>query len=92
MSQEDTDLSTHVSLCHLRYQQLEARLNVMEDRLIKVETTLSTLKSEMVQGFTEIKLLLEQKHNQRQAQIIATVGSVLVAVLGVIGYLLVKHN
>jgi uncharacterized coiled-coil protein SlyX len=91
MSQEENDLATHVNLCHLRYQQLEARLNGMETRLIKVEDQIADIKSEMAQGFAEIKLLLEKQNNSRSTQVIAGIGSIIVALIGLAGYLLTKH-
>lgn len=88
MSHEETDLTTHVSLCHLRYQQLEKQLNEIDERLSKLETDVSALKSEMQSGFADVKLLLEKQSNSRTIQVIATFGSIAVAVIGVMGYLL----
>lgn len=91
MSREETDLATHVEICSLRYQGIEDKFNVINHRLDKVETDISDIKGTMQTGFSEIKLLLEQRNNQRQAQYIATMGTIIVAVLGVIGYLITKH-
>ena len=33
MGNEEKDLETHVSLCHLRYQQLETRITKIEKKL-----------------------------------------------------------
>jgi hypothetical protein len=91
MTNEEKDLATHVNLCHLRYEQLEARLNGMETRLIKVESQIADIKSEMAQGFAEIKLLLEKQNNSRSTQLIAGISSVVVAIIGAIGYFWAKH-
>lgn len=88
MSQEEQDLATHTQLCHLRYQQLKEKLDAFDTRLTKVETDLSAIKSAMQSGFSDIKLLLEKQSNARTIQVIATFGSIAVAVVGVIGYLL----
>jgi predicted nucleic acid-binding Zn-ribbon protein len=88
MNQEEQDLSTHVSLCHLRYKQLEEKLDAFNDRLTKVETDISAIKSQMSAGFAEIKLLLERQSNARTIQIIATIGTVVAAALGAFGYFL----
>lgn len=88
MSQEEQDLATHVSLCHLRYKQLEEKLDAFNDRLTQVETDIGAIKSQMQSGFADIKLLLEKQSNSRTIQVIATFGSIAVAVIGVVGYLI----
>jgi predicted nucleic acid-binding Zn-ribbon protein len=72
----------------LRYKQLEEKLDAFNDRLTKVETDISAIKSQMSAGFTEIKLLLERQSNARTIQIIATIGTVAAAALGAFGYFL----
>lgn len=91
MSREESDLATHVEICSLRYKGIEDKFNVINHRLDKVETDISLIKGTMQAGFSEIKLLLEQRNNQRQATLITTLGSIAVAVLGVIGYLITRH-
>ena len=84
---KETSLKGHIQLCELRYQALEERLDNVETRLNKIEEKVSALKEQTQAGFTEIKLLLERNHNRRQTQMIATVGSIVVAVLTMIGYI-----
>lgn len=91
MSQEDKDLATHVEICAIRYRVLEERMDGLEARLVKVETELVNLKTEMAAGFHDIKLLLEKQSNARSVQLIATLGTVAVAVFSLVGYLLTKH-
>ena len=88
MSQEERDLATHVEICAIRYKGIEEKLDAFDQRLTKVETAISSTKSEMVAGFAEIKLLLEKQSNSRTIQIIATSGTVIAALLGLVGYLL----
>ena len=88
MSREDTDLATHVEICAIRYQGIEDKFNVIERRLDKVETDISAIKTQMQTGFTEIKLLLERQNSSKQTTLITTVGTIVVAVLSVIGYLI----
>jgi predicted nucleic acid-binding Zn-ribbon protein len=76
MSQEENDLATHVNLCHLRYQQLQEKIDGLEQRLTKVENTISAIKSDMHTGFSEIKLLLEKQNNARAVQLMATISTV----------------
>jgi ActR/RegA family two-component response regulator len=88
MSQEERDLATHVEICAIRYKAIEERYDAISDRLTKVEVDLASLKSTTQAGFADIKLLLEKQNNSRTIQIIATFGSIAVAVIGVMGYLL----
>ena len=88
MSQEENDLATHVNLCHLRYQQLQEKIDGLEQRLSKVENTISAIKSDMHSGFSEIKLLLEKQSNARSIQLIASGGALAVALVSLVGYLL----
>ena len=88
MSQEENDLATHVNLCHLRYQQLQEKIDGLEQRLSKVENTISAIKSDMQAGFSEIKLLLEKQSNARSIQLIASGGAIAVALVSLAGYIL----
>ncbi len=88
MSQEERDLATHVEICAIRYKAIEERYDAISERLTKVEVDLASLKSTTQAGFADIKLLLEKQNNSRTIQIIATFGSIAVAVIGVMGYLL----
>jgi len=90
MTQEETDLSTHVSLCHLRYTQLEQRLNAVETRLSKIEADMSSLKASTQQGFSEIKLLIAAQNNSKVVQLIATLGTVGAALLAALGYIFTR--
>jgi len=90
MSQEEKDLATHVEICAIRYQGIQEKIDGLEQRLTKVETTVSSIKSEMQSGFNDIKLLLEKQSNARTIQIIATIGTVCAALIGLAGYLLHK--
>ena len=85
---KETTLKGHIQLCELRYQSLEEKINAVEERLTKVETEISSLKKDMATGFGEIKLLIEKQSNARSIQIIATVGTVLVAVIGLVGFVI----
>jgi ActR/RegA family two-component response regulator len=88
MSQEERDLATHVEICAIRYQGIQEKIDGIEARLTKMETTVSTLKSEMQAGFTDIKLILEKQSNARVIQLIATFGSITVAVVALLGYII----
>lgn len=91
MSQENEDLATHVMLCDLRYKQLEERIHAFDVRLIKLETEISSLKTATSTGFTEIKLLLERNNSSRQTQMMATIGTIVVAVCSLVGFIVTRH-
>lgn len=88
MSQEEKDLATHVEICAIRYKGIEEKLNAFDERLTKVETDLSAIKNTVQSGFSDIKLLLEKQSNARTIQVIATVGTIAAAIIGVIGYII----
>ena len=87
---KETTLKGHISLCELRYQALETRLDGVESRLAKMETDVANLKTQMHTGFNDIKLLLEQRNTQKQTQVIAAAATVITALLGCIGYIVTK--
>lgn len=87
---KETTLKGHIQLCELRYQALENRLDGLETRLAKLETDVSSLKGTVQTGFNEIKLLLEQRNTSKVNQTIATTGTLLAAIIGLIGYIIVK--
>ena len=87
---EYEDLTTHVSLCELRYENLEKRLNNVETRLAKVENSIDSLKTEIQQGFADIKLQIQKDNNRRSIQIIASLGAVVVAIIGAVGVWLTR--
>jgi len=88
MSQEERDLATHVEICAIRYQGIEEKMDAFDDRLTKIETNVNDLKDQTAQGFNEIKVLLERNASHRQTALISAIGGVVVAVIGVIGYLI----
>jgi predicted nucleic acid-binding Zn-ribbon protein len=91
MSQEERDLETHVSLCHLRYEQLQEKINGLEQRLTKVENNLLSLKNEISAGFAGITLKIEKDSNKRSIQIIASASAVVISVIGALGVWLSRH-
>lgn len=88
MSREETDLATHVEICAIRYQGIEDKFTALETRITKVEVEISSLKSQMNAGFTEIKLLLEKQNTARSIQLIATFGTLVTAILAFAGYVI----
>lgn len=85
MSQEEKDLATHVEICSLRYAGIQLKMDALDKRITKLEDSLLSLKSEISSGFNSIALKIEKENNKRAIQLIATAGSVIVAVLGALG-------
>lgn len=81
---KETTLKGHIQLCELRYQALEQRLDNVEARLTKIEDKMSSLKTQTEAGFAELKLLLERKNSSRQTQLIASIGAIVVAIVGAV--------
>lgn len=79
---KETTLKGHIHLCELRYKALEGRLDNVEARLSKIEDQVSAVKAQTHAGFAEIKLMLERQNSSKQVQLIASVGAIIVAVIG----------
>lgn len=87
---ERTNLETHVDLCELRYQQLGDRMDRVEQRIDNINSELKQVKSEMTQGFDEIKIMLTQAKDEKFKTLVVTTGSIIVALLGLLGYIVVN--
>jgi hypothetical protein len=81
---KETTLKGHIHLCELRYKALEGRLDNVEARLTKIEDQVSSLKAQTHAGFAEIKVMLERQNSSKQVQLIASVGAIVVALVGAI--------
>jgi predicted nucleic acid-binding protein len=90
MSKEETDLATHVEICAIRYQGIQEKIDGLTERLDNVESKINTLGKEIQSNFTRIELALEKASAKRDVQIIATMGTVAVAIISVIGYLITR--
>ena len=88
MSKASEDLATHVSLCEQRYKELERRLDHVETRLSSLASEVANLKTQMAQGFSELRLVIERQNSRNTTQIIASAGTVVVALVGVLIYTL----
>jgi len=91
MSQEEKDLATHVEICTIRYQGIQEKIDALEKRMVQVENSIDALKESIHQGFADIALKIEKDSNKRSIQLIATAGTVIVAVIGALGVWLSRH-
>jgi predicted nucleic acid-binding Zn-ribbon protein len=79
---KETSLKGHIQLCELRYKALEERLDNVEQRLSQIEDKVSDLRSAINSNMLEIRLIIEKANSRRDVQIIATLGTIVVAVIG----------
>ena len=85
---ERTNLETHVELCELRYKQLDDRMSKIEKQVQDLNIDLQDFKDENRKNFAEIKELIEKKQGGNQQAVITAAGTVLVALIGLLGYLI----
>jgi pantothenate kinase len=81
-------LNTHEAVCSERFLGLDIKMKNIEDRLDKLETTVKELSSGTAKGFSEIKELIEKRNNSSHTAIITAAGSVIVALIAFLGYLI----
>jgi hypothetical protein len=85
---ERTSLETHVDLCELRYKQLDDRMSKIEKQVQDLNIDLQDFKDENRKSFAEIKDLIEKKTGSNNSAIITAAGTVIVALIGFLGYLI----
>jgi uncharacterized protein (DUF342 family) len=85
---ERTNLETHVELCELRYKQLDDRMSKIEKQVQDLNIDLQDFKDENRKSFNEIKDLIEKKTGSNNSAIVTAAGTVIVALIGFLGYLL----
>jgi len=76
---ERTNLEAHVDLCQERYLNLETRLGKVESKLEKIDTDL-----------VEIKSMISRSHVNQTRMLLTTAGGIITVLLGVVGYLFLK--
>ena len=85
---EKTNLELHTELCHLRYQQLETRMDKIEKDLLKVGNEIGEVKNATARGFEEIKTLLIGAKDEKFKVMVSATATVIVALLAMMGYLI----
>jgi predicted nucleic acid-binding Zn-ribbon protein len=88
MSKEAEDLQTHVEICALRYQGIQDQMVRIDERFDKLETEFKDMKASTNKGFAEIKELIEKRSNSNNQSLITAAGTIIVALIGFLGYLL----
>jgi pantothenate kinase len=83
-------LDTHEAVCAERFLGLDVKMKNIDDRLDKLETTVKELGSDTIRGFSEIKELIEKRNNSSHTAIITAAGSVIVALIAFLGYIVIN--
>jgi predicted nucleic acid-binding Zn-ribbon protein len=81
-------LNTHEAVCAERYLGLDTKMKTIEDRLDRLDSEVKDLKSSTSKGFAEIKELIEKRNNSSHTALISAAGTIIVALIGFLGYLL----
>lgn len=84
----DARLNTHEAVCAERYKALEGRMDNIESRVDSISTDLKAMKQTNDQQFKELKELLEKRHSSSHQSLITAAGTIIVALIGFLGYLL----
>lgn len=88
MSKEQEDLATHVEICAIRYQGIQEQFTVIEDRMDRIEQDIREIKATSQRNFDEIKQMISTKMGAGQQALITAAGTIIVALIGFLGYLL----
>ena len=81
-------LDTHELLCIERYKAIEPRMDSIESRVDSISADVKELKQTNDKQFSEIKTMLTAGKDEKFKVMVTAAGSILVALLGVIGYLI----
>jgi hypothetical protein len=82
-------LDTHEEICALRYSQITERFANIEVRFDRIETDIREIKDSTQDHFDEIKKLISSQQSEKFKTIIITAGSIVVALLSLLGYIVV---
>lgn len=86
----DARLSTHEAVCAERYAGLDRRMTNLDEKFNKLEGDLKDLKESTSKGMSEIKTMLQNAKDEKFKVMVTVTGTVIVSLLGVLGYL-VSH-
>lgn len=87
---ERTNLEAHVDLCAERYKQLDQRMTDVESQIKEINIDLIDMKDTINKNHSEIKQLLIEHKGEKFKAVIAASATIIVALIGTIGYM-VQH-
>lgn len=81
-------LSTHEILCQERYKGIESRMDNIEKRMDAISSDVKELKTTNDKQFNEIKSMLSGAKDDKFKTMVSVGGTIIVALLGTMGYLI----
>jgi hypothetical protein len=84
----DARLTTHEILCQERYKGIESRMDNIERRMDAISTDVKELKQSNEKQFSEIKSMLSGAKDDKFKTMVTVAGTIIVALLGTMGYLI----
>jgi predicted nucleic acid-binding Zn-ribbon protein len=81
-------LTTHEAVCAERYAGLDRRMSNLDEKFNKLEGDLKDLKESTSKGMSEIKTMLQNAKDEKFKVMVTVTGTVIVSLLGVLGYLI----
>ena len=88
MSTERDNLEIHVDLCQERYKRLEERIDRIEVTVEGLAKCINQFHTETSQRLDDLKHMLFDAKDERFKTMITTTGTVIVALIAVIGYMI----
>ena len=82
-------LDTHEAICAERYAHITDRFANIEVRFDRIEADIKEIKDNTQDHFDEIKRLINSQSSEKFKTMVATAGTVMVGLLGLIGYIVV---
>lgn len=81
-------LSTHEQVCAERYKAIEAKFHTVDERMDRIEADIKELQASSSKNFADIKNMLTAAKDEKFKVIVGSASTVIVALLGMMGYLL----
>ena len=81
-------LNTHELLCAERYKAIENRMDTIETRMDAISADVKELKQTNDKQFSEIKTMLTSAKDEKFKTLVTVAGTIIVALLGTMGYLI----
>ena len=91
VSGEAENLQLHVELCAERYNRMEEKFSGLENRLEYLQRDFSDFKDKADSNFKDLKDLIHQSANKRFNTMVTTAGTVIVALIGMLGYIVINN-